>query len=360
MLPRLSLLGHTLDSARIEYQAVLDEAMEIMNDDDSSKTAPALLTFDEFCSLACLFPLSSLASEYIDFDTNERDKIAQGRFAAHTELFERLPWTEHSDSYWSESSFFAAKLCILSAPSMLQIFSLNPGNLKAEIAWQFGPIVNAGWATRESFQPNARRGQKILIATEGASDATILRLALDLLRPDVADFFSFIDTDERHHFWGTGNLVKFAEGLLRIDIQNQVLFLLDNDLEGVEAHKKLQQLKFPSNMRTMLLPDLEEFRCFPARGPQGISDSDINGRGAAIECYLDLNLKQYPAAHVVWSNYKKECDSWHGALEHKESYMRYFMNQDIQSVKNGGYDISKLEKLLDALISEASRFSGAV
>jgi hypothetical protein len=36
------------------------------------------------------------------------------------------------------------------------------------------------------------------------------------------------------------------------------------------------------------------------------------------------------------------------------------MNQDIQSVKNGGYDISKLEKLLDALISEASRFSGAV
>lgn len=43
-------------------------------------------------------------------------------------------------------------------------------------------------------------------------------------------------------------------------------------------------------MHAMRLPDLDEFRSMPARGPEGVSVCDINGRAAAIECYLDLNL----------------------------------------------------------------------
>jgi len=356
VLPRLQLLGHTLDNARAEYQAALNEAMEIADDDDPSLPTPTLLTFEEFCSLACRHPLSSLKSEYIDLYTDERATIAQGRFAAYDAEFARVPWSGSSDFYWSESSFLSARLCILSAPSMLQVFGLNPANADAEVIWEFGPLVNAGWANREDFQPGAKRTQTILVATEGASDARIIKHALDHLRPDVADFFRFIDVDERHHFWGTGNLVKFAEGLLRIDIQNQVLFLLDNDAEGVDAYRKLQKLKFPGNMRSMLLPPLEEFRDFPARGPEGISACDINGRAAAIECYLDLHLSDYPPAEIAWSNYKKDIDAWHGALEHKESYMRHFLEQTSRSVREG-YDTSKLTKLLDALIAEASCLS---
>jgi hypothetical protein len=59
---------------------------------------------------------------------------------------------------------------------MLQIFALNPENADAEVMWQFGPIVNAGWVERDSFGAGARRTQSILVATEGASDARILRL----------------------------------------------------------------------------------------------------------------------------------------------------------------------------------------
>ena len=207
------------------------------------------------------------------------------------------------------------------------------------------------------FEPGARRMQKILIATEGASDARIIKRALEILRPDVADFFNFVDVDERHHFWGTGNLVKFAEGLLRIDIQNKVLFLFDNDAEGVDAYRKLNALKLPGNMRSMLLPDLEEFRSFPTRGPEGIGVADINGRAAAIECYLDLNLPSYGPAQVLWSNYKRDIDAWHGALEFKESYQRHFYNQAPEALLSANYDVSKLLKLLDALIEEATLVS---
>lgn len=354
VLPRIGLMGHTLGAARAEYQALIEEWTEY-NDEDANAVAP--LAFEEFCDLACLFPVHSLASEYIKHNTPERDKVAQGRFSEFAEKFERVPPNDNSDTYWSESSYLSAKLCILSATSMLQIFGVNPENADAEVNWQFGLIVSAGWVSRERFCAGAARTQKILVATEGASDARLLNRALNLLRPDVADFFRFIDGEERHHFWGTGNLVKFAEGLVRIDVQNEVLFLFDNDAEGVEAFHKLQLLNLPANMRAMLLPDLEEFISFPSRGPEGVSKCNINGRAAAIECYLDLNLAQYPPAQVTWTNYKKDMDAWHGALDHKDSYMRHFFEQDASSFITGTYDTSKIVKLLDSLIHEASLLS---
>lgn len=294
-----------------------------------------------------------MKDEYIERETPDRDKMTQGRFADHADDFDRLPGHRY-DLYWSEKSYLSARLCILSAESMLQVFALNPANADIEVVWEFGPLVSSGWASIDDFQPGARRVQKLLVATEGASDARIIKRALEVLRPDVADFFNFIDIDERHHFWGTGNLVKFAEGLLRIDIQNKVIFVLDNDAEGVEADRRLAALALPGNMRSMLLPNLEAFTSFPARGPEGVSLADINGRAAAIECYLDLNLPDYGPAQVLWSNYKKEVGAWHGSLEFKESYQRHFYDQSNDSLRNGPYQSTKLAKLLDTLIFEAS------
>lgn len=356
VVPRLQICGHSLANARAEYDVVIGSETELI--DEGDEAGSRFLSFEEFRELACLFPLSTLSTAYIDYDTNDRDRLSQGRFAAHLSQFDRLPLRDNHDMYWSEASFLSARLCVLSAESMLQIFASNRDNHDAEVMWQFGPIVRSGWVDRESFKAGAIRTQAILVATEGASDARILRRALDTLRPDVADFFRFIDGDERHHFWGSGNLVRFGEGLLRIDIQNQVLFLLDNDAEGVDAYRKLLELKLPSNMRCMVLPDLDELRDFPALGPEGLHNCDINGRAAAIECYLDLNLAPFPPARVIWSNYKKDVEAWHGALEHKESYTKHFIAQDADAIAGGPYDASKLGKLLDALVREASGLSG--
>lgn len=353
ILPRLEILGFTLEAARAEYQAVIAEAVEISSYSELEELKKEYLTFEEFCNLACRYPLSDLKSDYIEYETPNRDVISQGRFADEIDVFERIPWTDNSDLYWSETSFLSAKVCILSTESMLQVFALNAANADVEVTWEFGPIVHAGWVQREVFQPGARQRQKFLIATEGASDARIIRRSLDVLRPDVADFFNFVDVDERHHFWGTGNLVKFAEGLLRIEVLNQVLFVFDNDAEGVDAFRKLEKLKLPANMRAMLLPDLDEFRAFASRGPEGVSVSDINGRAAAIECYLDLRLDQYPAPQVTWSNLKKDIDAWHGVLDFKESYSKHFYEQPDGLLQNGSYDVSKLLKLIDALIQQA-------
>lgn len=357
ILPRLEILGLTLEAARAEYQALVAEAEEISNHIDIEESKKEYLTFEEFCNLACRYPLGDLKSDYIEYDTPDRDIISQGRFAADIGVFERIPWYENSDSYWSEASFLSARVCILSAESMLRVFALNVANTEVEVTWEFGPIVHAGWVQREAFRPGALQKQKVLIATEGTSDARIIRRSLDVLRPDVADFFNFVDVNERHPFWGTGNLVKFAEGLLRIEVLNQVLFVFDNDAEGVDAFRKLEKLNPPANMRAMLLPDLEEFREFKTLGPEGVSISDINGRAAAIECYLDLRLDQYPPAQVTWSNFKKDIDAWHGVLDFKESYSKHFYEQSDDLLLNGNYEASKLLKLIDALIQQAALVS---
>ncbi|MDA3791027.1 MAG: HEPN/Toprim-associated domain-containing protein [Desulfobacula sp.] len=353
VLPRLNLLGYTLEAARAEYQALVVEAEEILNDTDIEESKKEYLTFEEFCNLTCRYPLVDLKSDYIEYDTPDQDIISQGRFAADIDLFNRIPWSEDSDLYWSEASYLSAKVCILSAEAMLQVFAQNTANTEIEVTWEFGPIVHAGWVQRDAFRAGALQKQKILIATEGTSDARIIRRALDVLRPDVADFFNFVDVDERHPFWGTGNLVKFAEGLLRIEVLNQVLFVFDNDAEGVDAFRKLEKLNPPANMRAMILPVLEEFKDFKTLGPEGVTTSDINGRAAAIECYLDSRLEQYPSAQVTWSNFKKDIDAWHGVLDYKESYSKHFYEQSDHQLQNGNYDVSKLLKLIDALIREA-------
>ena len=355
VLPRLDLLGHTLEAARAEYEDLVRQSAEFDENDDPP---PPYMTFDEFSTFCCRYPVSTLSHATIVCDEPDRDQLAQGRFARLAGEIDLIPRPDfQTEAYWSEASFFGDRMFVLSPYSMLQVLGQSEANADAEVMWLFGPLCENGWEDAASFVPGARREQELLIATEGTTDSRIIRRALQVIQPDVADFFRFIDVDERHHFWGTGNLVKFAEGLVRIDVQNKVIFLLDNDAEGVDAFRRLQSLGMPGNMRAMVLPRHEAFESFPARGPQGVTTCDINGQAAAIECYLDLDLPGRPPAQIVWSNYKRDLDTWQGALEHKESYMRHFFDQPDEALVEGNYDTSKLRAVLAALLQEATSLS---
>lgn len=349
ILPRLDLMGWTLDAARAEYNALVDDQSEIA--EEIGRDTSGVMTFEEFCAFVGRYPLTDLDDTYIDH-SHEVDSIVEGRFRADKAKMDGLPMP-YDSLYWSEKSYFASRVVLLSPYSMLQVFGQTESNLDAKVTWEYGPLVNAGWASVSDFAAGASRSQTVLVATEGTSDSSILKRAFSTLRPDIADFFQFVDVDERHPFWGTGNLVKFAEGLVRIDIQNKVLFILDNDAEGVDALKRLKDLQMPPNMRAIRLPEHDAFRSFPAIGPEGTRNSDINGRAAAIECYLDLRLPNYGPPVVRWSNYKKEIDAWQGALEHKETYMRHFFEQTPETLRNGDYDTARLEWVLDSITIQA-------
>ncbi|MEO9229593.1 MAG: hypothetical protein ABI216_11685 [Devosia sp.] len=159
---------------------------------------------------------------------------------------------------------------------------------------------------------------------------------------------------ESHPFSGTGQLRKFAEGLAKIDVQNQTVFVFDNDAEGVEASQKVDAMSLPRNMSTMVLPDLDALRSFPILGPDGLHEADINGRAAAIETYLDLMLPGRPPAQATWSNYKKDLGRWQGALDFKESYVERFLRLSPANLSASDYDTSKIEAVLDAIIVQCN------
>ena len=215
------------------------------------------------------------------------------------------------------------------------------------MSWHFADIEDGGWATRDQFIRTVYPQNRFLIVTEGSSDAKIIRHALQLLKPHVADFFDFVDMEEGYPFTGTGNLQNFTKGLISISVQNNVVILYDNDAEGVSSHRRTIALNVPDNMRILKLPDLEVFQNFETVGPSGSHRSDINERAAAIECYLDVG----PQAVVRWNNYHKELGVYHGELVDKGKVMKAFFEQ---TDLIGDYDFSRIAKVVDMLVLECT------
>src|SRR5208283_2382050 len=194
----------------------------------------------------------------------------------------------------------------------------------------------------QSIFQNLNASDRWLIVTEGSSDGSILRKSIELLRPDIADFFDFVDMSENYPFTGAGNVFRFCQGLAQIKIQNKVLVIFDNDVAGLEAQIKVAGLPLPSNMKVVRLPDLPACRQFPTTGPDGKSEQDINGRAVSIELFLDLRGENPPC--VRWTSYNSSIGSYQGELIRKEYYAKRFLEA---RTLEADYDISKLEMLLN-------------
>ena len=350
VVPRLELLGFTLDQVEAEYsQATQEHAGEPEAlGDESESASPRPMTFPEFCTFVSSHTIRELNDTVVWRVDGDDTRRREGRFFGRG-LNKRTPRDWNYKSGYSERSYFASLMMFLHPYSILRVLAECPMNANAQVDWQFGPVVCSGWAEESQFLAGPRRTQTFLIATEGSSDTHILEHALSLLRPGIKDFFRFIDMTDGHPFPGTGNLVKFARGLAKIDVHNQVVFLLDNDAEGMLAYKEIQSLSLPSNMRATHLPPLDELRAIPARGPEGVSPTDINGRAAAIECFLDFDAPGPPPPEIRWTNYNKELNAYQGALCNKQSFAKAFLKQNLASLSN--YDVTKISKLLDHIVA---------
>ena len=79
----------------------------------------------------------------------------------------------------------------------------------------------------------------------------------------------------------------------------------------------------------------------------------VNGRAAAIECYLDVG----PAATVRWKNYHEKLGAYHGELVSKSDLMRTFL---AQSEVNDDYDLSRIVAVVDMIVSECTAMRESV
>ena len=350
---RLELLGFTLENIRKEFLLRTEQESERESyAGEVYSNSKDWMDFHEFLDFIKSIKIDELNDDYTSHYNNEHWlEIVTGRFTDE-DLLKRIPCFEgHFHSSTSEIESFKCLIGFLHPWSALRLMAENPDNAEALLTWDYGPLVYNGWANENDINPNASREENFLIATEGTSDVHILRHAFKLLMPEIQDFFTFIDVSERHPFSGASSLVKFAEGLVSIDVQNQIVFLLDNDAEGRDAMNKIRNLKLPPNMSCIHLPDMEIFTSFQASGPDGVRNTNINGRAVAIECYLDHNVKGYEAPCIRWTNFKESTGSYQGALMQKEGYVKNFLRLNDYNLAEDNYDTSKIKAVLAAIVA---------
>lgn len=327
---RLNLLGHTY--AQCEQEFAFLSCLHDFNPDH--------FCFEELRDALACVDVNTIS---IDYGEGGEDfgKFFRRELAPRLDLQKRL-----EDDPWQYSGVSQA-MEDLSAYSVLQLLARNPSARDLPVQWSFKDIDVGGYARRDDFVRPLASSDCFLVVTEGSSDAAIIRHALKILRPHVADFFHFVDMEEGYPFSGTGNVFRFVQGLVSISVQNKVLVIFDNDAEGVTNYERCQELNLLQNIRILRLPDLPVFNSFPTVGPTGIHEANINGSAAAIECYLDLD----ESACVRWTSYNAKADIWQGELEDKTEYMRRFLKQ---RAHKPSYDYSRLNAVMDTIINSAT------
>ena len=327
VIDRTDLLGYTFRYAHHEFE-FLSKIYEL----DLTK-----FRFEDLAGALATVDVQSMSADYGEGE-------GFGKFFRR-QIFDRLGFKDVTNDPHYVKFGTGEAMETLSAYTILQLIAQNPLARDLPVNWHFADVEDGGWAGRDEFIKPLDPSDRFLIVTEGSSDARIMDHALRLLKPHIADFFYFVDMDERYPFTGTGNLYNFTKGLIAISIQNNVVVVYDNDAEGVSNYNRTAKLNVPNNLRVLRLPDLLELREFNTIGPSGRSKSDINGCAASIECYLDVGRD----AIVQWNNFNKGLGVYHGELIGKRDIMKTFLRQSEVSVN---YDFSKVAAILETVVSE--------
>jgi hypothetical protein len=124
------------------------------------------------------------------------------------------------------------------------------------------------------------------------------------------------------------------------------------EAEGVFGHERCLRLNVPENMKILRLPDIDSLRQLKTIGPGGEHISDVNGKAAAIECYLDFDSD----GCVKWNNYNDGAKTYQGELIGKDRYKNQFLGQKSREI---GYDYSKIESVLDLIVANCVAISEA-
>ena len=327
VIDRIELLGHTLNFCEREFLY-----LSKLNDFNLK-----LFKFDQLREALAAIDVQAISPDYGEGGEDFGDFFQR-------EMFPRLGLSEIVDDPRHVQFDAAQGMENLSPYTILQLLAANPTARDLPVNWAFKDVEEGGWARRAEFVRPLNQAKRFLVVTEGSSDAAIIKQAFKLLKPHVADFFDYVDMAEGYPFSGTGNLYKFVQGLISIGIQNNVVVIFDNDAEGVASFNRCCKLNVPQNMRILKLPDVPEFCDFETIGPNGRHRANINGRGAAIECYLDLDGEPC----VRWNNYNQMVDVYQGELIGKDRYKRQFLDQ---RCKIDGYNYGKTNSVLEMIIT---------
>jgi hypothetical protein len=193
-------------------------------------------------------------------------------------------------------------------------------------------------------------GGKIIVITEGSSDASLIRRALELVVPSLVEYFSFLEFDLNKAQGGTDRVVGLTRGMASADVMNRVVAVLDNDAVGRQAAEQLHRSNLPETFTVFLLHAVDFARVYPTIGPSGSLVEDVNGRACSIEFMFGEQVMRDAFGGnlppVRWGNHIPGVNEYQGAVEGKKA-----VQQSIRSALN----VPSIEDLPDDTTTTAVR-----
>lgn len=209
-------------------------------------------------------------------------------------------------------------------------------------------------SARHELRNDVAASLPTIVLTEGSSDARILEAALEIVRPDLRGFVTFLDYAGGAP-GGVDSVVKGARALAAAGVANPVVALLDNDTAGRIGMHQLQGSALPSRMRAIQLPTLPLAQRYPTLGTEGLVAKDINGLAVSIELFLGLDVLRDadgslpPVQLSVWN---PKVEAFQGEVAHKRQIQQRFWAK-VERARGGDVNLhewSDLAGLLDHLV----------
>jgi hypothetical protein len=131
---------------------------------------------------------------------------------------------------------------------------------------------------------------RLIVLTEGATDARILERALALFYPHLVNRVSVMNFRLYRVPGGTGPLSNAVKAFAGANIESRIVALFDNDAAGQDAMRALSALELPPNIALRCYPDLPVAFDYPTISAGHVSKMNINGLACAIEMYFGTDI----------------------------------------------------------------------
>ena len=195
---------------------------------------------------------------------------------------------------------------------------------------------------------------KIIVLTEGAVDAEILRRSLKLLYPHLYGYYSFMDFGVKSPGGATA-LVDTVKAFSGAGIENRVIALFDNDTAALSAVENLRHVQIPTNIVVQHCPDIELARRYPTLGPNGLIAQDINGLACSLELYFGRDVLEVDGAltPIQWRGYDERVGRYQGEILHKRAINKRFLEKLLRHERGEhaaeGTDWSGIDSILRSM-----------
>jgi len=236
-----------------------------------------------------------------------------------------------------------------------------------ELIYDFTDLALGGWVDEadelvelleNEVSANYSAERRVIIATEGRTDAVFLKRSLELLYPHISDFYRFLDFEEAKVPGGAGALASMIKAFAGAGIINRVIALFDNDTAADSAIRPLKMVDLPENIEILKYPKLDLALNYPTIGPSGLVSMDVNSLAGSIELYLGKDCLIDESGNLIpiqWKGYDSKLKKYQGEIMNKGDIQERFLEK-LEKCESSHelidhYDWSGIHLIINSLMS---------